>query len=117
MMGALRLDRESSRGQHSDLPVQIIQSQADRDKYRMGSGPAPELHQDLCAQRRQSEPAAGPDYTKVRRTTAVALSWSQLASAGLSPPVPLSDGKRPPQKPGGHVPVSDESRGAEFHPR
>lgn len=71
IMGGLRL--ETNRGQQTDVPLQLIQSEEDRDRHRMGSGPAPELHQNLCTQGLQSEPAAGPDYTKVKRTTAGAV--------------------------------------------
>ncbi|XP_018534596.1 E3 ubiquitin-protein ligase lubel isoform X3 [Lates calcarifer] len=64
MMGALSLDGGASGDQQDDSPVQIVQSEAARDRHRLGSGPAPELHQDQGT-RFQSEPAAGADHIKM----------------------------------------------------
>lgn len=76
MMGALRLDGESSRDQQGESPVWMVQSEAARDRHTAGSvvlvpgsGQAAGLHPDHGTQRLQSEQAAGVDHIKVRRTT------------------------------------------------
>ncbi|XP_028283360.1 E3 ubiquitin-protein ligase RNF31 isoform X2 [Parambassis ranga] len=52
MMGALRLDGESSRGQQSASTVPVIQFSS-------------EPHQDFCSQRCHSDPAAREDYVRM----------------------------------------------------
>ncbi|XP_056247457.1 E3 ubiquitin-protein ligase RNF31-like isoform X1 [Seriola aureovittata] len=50
MMGTLRLDTESNRGQQGDSTLRSIQSEAASDKHRTGFGPAPGLRQELDTQ-------------------------------------------------------------------
>lgn len=122
-MGALRLGRESSRDQQGESPVGMVQSEAARDRHTAGSvvlvpgsGPAAGTHPDLCTKRLQSQPGAGMDHTKVRRTAGFplvsgGLSRSQLPLCLL----PLSDGHSASSGPGCHLPVSDVHGGAELH--
>ncbi|XP_030258945.1 E3 ubiquitin-protein ligase RNF31 isoform X3 [Sparus aurata] len=70
MMGALRLDRESSTDQKGEKPVGIIQSEAARDRRTAGvqvlvpvAGRAAVQHEDICAERLQ--PGAGEDHIKM----------------------------------------------------
>ncbi|XP_073347595.1 E3 ubiquitin-protein ligase RNF31 isoform X2 [Pagrus major] len=68
MMGALRLDRESSRDQKGESSVGIIQSEAARDRQAWGvlvpvAGRAAVPHEDVCAERLQ--PGAGEDHIKM----------------------------------------------------
>lgn len=102
VMGALRLDRESSRDQYGWSPVQTVQSEVARVRHTTGSvvlgpgsGLAAESYQDLCTERLQSQTGAGVDHIKVRKTTGSqlvlaglrsigGLRWSQQVSVGLS---------------------------------
>ncbi|KAK2822943.1 hypothetical protein Q5P01_023008 [Channa striata] len=65
MMGGLRLDREYNRDQQSDSPLQVMKSEARRDRYQKGSVPALELRQNLGTKKLQSDLAAGADYNKM----------------------------------------------------
>ncbi|XP_026170416.1 E3 ubiquitin-protein ligase RNF31 isoform X2 [Mastacembelus armatus] len=65
MMGAMRLGTESSEHHLGDSPVQIIQSDGARGRFRMGSGPAPGLQLDLGTKRLQSVLPAGMDHIKM----------------------------------------------------
>lgn len=86
MIGALRLEGESSRDQKGESPVWMVQSEAARDRHTAGSvvlvpgsGPAAGLHRDLGTQRLQSETAAGAEHIKVRRTTGSQWVFSCLS--------------------------------------
>ncbi|XP_067329876.1 E3 ubiquitin-protein ligase RNF31 isoform X3 [Channa argus] len=65
IMGALRLNKEYNRDQQGDSTLQVIKSEAARDRYQTGSVPAPEVNENLGFKRLHSDPAAGADYTKM----------------------------------------------------
>lgn len=111
-MGALRVDRESSRDLQSDSPVRMVQSEAARDKHMAGSVllvPGSRPHPVLSPKRLQSHPGAEMDHTKVRRFS-VGLSRSHFPHH----PLPLSDGDSASSRPGRHLPVSDVYGGTEL---
>ncbi|XP_040000878.1 E3 ubiquitin-protein ligase RNF31-like [Xiphias gladius] len=90
MIEALRLDGEYIRNQQGDSPVRIVQSEADRDRHRMDSGPAPGRQQDLGTQRLRSESAAGVDHIKMAAhlppdQAAIFLSLMRMEGQSFSP--------------------------------
>ncbi|TKS79213.1 E3 ubiquitin-protein ligase RNF31 [Collichthys lucidus] len=97
VMGALRLDRESSRDQYGWSPVRTVQSEAARVRHttgsvvlRPGSGLAAESYQDLCTERLQSQTGAGVDHIKMAARlppdqAAIFLSLMTMEGRSFSP--------------------------------
>ncbi|XP_070829348.1 E3 ubiquitin-protein ligase RNF31 isoform X2 [Chaetodon trifascialis] len=88
MMRALRLDRESSRDQQGEPPVQMVQLEAARDRHTAdsvllgpGPGPAAGPHEDLCTERPQSQTAAGVDHIKA----SIFMSLMTMEGQSFSP--------------------------------